>query len=798
MTLTYQLPPKPIADVIDAPETPDVSLSPDRRWLLLMGKPGFPLIAELAEPELRLAGLRINPRTSGPSRAGHYTDLPLLSIEEGKPGARRQISGIPAGARIGGVRWSPDSACIGFTVTEEDAIRLWVADVSSAAARPPAPALQLNAIAGPTYDWSPESDALIGRTVPLGRGEAPAAPTVPAGPIVEENDGRIAPARTYQDLLASPHDEALFEHYLHTQVVRITLEGTVILLGAPDLIVRADPSPDGAYLLVETIHRPYSYIVPIGRFPQRLDVWDRDGRLVRQLADVPLAEEVPIAFDAVPTGPRGVHWRQDADATLSWVEALDGGDPRIEAPVRDRVFMLASPFSRPAAVLADLALRYGGTNWSDGDRALVSERWWKTRRTRTWVVAPDRLAAAPGSDLRFAARTSQPLFDRPWEDRYNAPGVPLRRSTPRGTWLLHTGPDGQSLFLAGDGASPDGDRPFLDTLRLDTRDTERLFRSEPPYYERPVTLLDAEAMRIVTRRETVSEPPNLFVRDLSSGALTQLTHFPHPAPALMRVQKEMIRYRRVDGVDLTGTLYLPPDYSAEQGPLPLLMWAYPHEFKSADHAGQVSGSPHQFVRVPWSSPLFFLLHGYAVLDNPTMPIVGEGEREPNDTYLEQLVASARAAVEEVVRRGVADPRRVAVGGHSYGGFMTANLLAHSDLFRAGIARSGAYNRTLTPFGFQSEERTIWQAPEVYAAMSPFMNAHKIKAPLLLIHGQADNNPGTFTLQSERLYHALKGLGATVRLVLLPHESHAYRARESILHMLHEMTKWLDKHVKSAS
>jgi dipeptidyl aminopeptidase/acylaminoacyl peptidase len=795
--LTYQLPPKPIADVIDAPDPPDVSLSPDRRWLLLLGKPGYPPIAELAEPELRLAGLRINPRTNGPSRAGHYTGLTLVPLEDGRPGPPCEVAGIPADARIGGVRWSPDSSHIGFTVTEEHAIRLWLVDVAAATARPLAPSLQLNAVAGATYDWAADSASVICRAVPNGRAAPPEAPTVPVGPVVEENIGRVAPARTYQDLLASPHDEALFEHYLQTQVVRVSLDGVVTPLGAPDLITRADPSPDDEYLLLETIHRPYSYIVPIGRFPQRLDVWDREGRLVRHLADVPLAEEVPIVFDAVPTGPRGVHWRQDTDATLSWVEALDGGDSRVEAEARDRVFMLTAPFSGDPLVLADLELRYGGTSWGDGGRALVSERWWKTRRTRTWIVAPDRVATAPGSDLRVAERVAEPLFDRSWEDRYNAPGVPLRRTTPRGTHVLRTGPDGQTLFLAGDGASHEGDRPFLDTLRLDTRDTERLFHSAPPYFERPVTLLDEEGLRIITRRETVSEPPNLFVRDLSSRSLTQITHFPHPAPALIRVQKELIRYRRADGVDLTGKLYLPPDYSANQGPLPLLMWAYPQEFKDADAAGQVRGSPHQFVRLPWSSPLFFLLHGYAVLDNPSMPIVGEGEKEPNDTYVEQLVANAQAAVDEVVRRGVTDPGRIAVGGHSYGGFMTANLLAHSDLFRAGIARSGAYNRTLTPFGFQSEERTIWQAPDIYAAMSPFMHADKIKAPLLLIHGQADNNPGTFTLQSERLYHALKGLGATVRLVLLPHESHAYRARESILHMLQEMTIWLDKYVKEA-
>jgi len=453
--------------------------------------------------------------------------------------------------------------------------------------------------------------------------------------------------------------------------------------------------------------------------------------------------------------------------------------------VRDTLHLLAAPFEGEPTLLASLGLRFQGVRWGRDDLALVSERWRRTRRTRTWIVEP----AAPGTEARV-------LFDRSYEDQYGDPGTPVMHPTASGTSVLLVGEDG-SLFLQGSGASPEGNRPFVDALRPDTGETRRLWRSEAPYYELPVELLDASGHTLLTRRESREAPPNYYVRDLGDGRLRRLTDFPHPAPSLAGAHRELIRYERDDGVQLTATLNLPPGYSPEQGPLPTLVWAYPREYKTAAAAAQVRDSPHRFFRFYWGTPLYWLTQGYAVLERPTMPIIGEGDAEPNDSFVQQLVGSARAAVEEVVKRGVADPRRMAIGGHSYGAFMTANLLAHSDLFRAGIARSGAYNRTLTPFGFQAEKRTYWQAPEVYFAMSPFMHVPKIDEPILLIHGAADNNSGTFPIQSERLYHALKGNGGTARLVMLPHESHGYRARESLMHMYWEMHEWLERYVKHA-
>ena len=778
----YRTPPPEMAALVDAPQTPAVSVAPTHDLLVLMEVPGLLAIEDLSRPELRIAGLRIDPRTNGPSRGRYFKGLTLKWLPDGDETA---VAGLPSEPRIDHVSWSPDGAWLAFAVTVETGIELWVADVARGMARR-LTGPELNAARGAPYAWMPDGRSLVARVAPTERGTAPTRPSVPAGPVIQEHSETKAAARTYQDLLRDAHDEAVLEHHMTAQVVLLGVDGAREAIGSADLIFRADPSPDGEYLLVQMIHRPFSYLVPISRFPVRTEVWDLRGERVAEIEDLSLAENIPIGRGAARTGRRSISWRADAGSTLYWVEAQDGGDPWADADVRDRLYTLTAPFTGAPAELASLELRFAGVQWGSDRLALVSGVWWRTRTLHTWIVEPGR----GGAEQRL-------LFDRSLENRYGDPGRPLMRPSAAGPPLLLTAADGRTLFLVGEGYSPVGNRPFLDRLDVATGETERLWRSEAPYYERPVTVLDADRGVVLTRRESIEEPPNFFVRELASGDLRQVTHFPHPTPHLRGIRKELIRYEREDGVALTATLYLPPGYERGDRPLPTLMWAYPREFKSADLAGQLTDSPHRFSRISYWSALPMLTQGWAVLDNPSMPIIGEGEEEPNDSYVEQLVASARAAIEEIVRRGVADGERVAIGGHSYGAFMTANLLAHSDLFRAGIARSGAYNRTLTPFGFQAEERTFWQAPDVYFEMSPFMHAADVDEPILLIHGQADNNSGTFPIQSERYYNALKGHGATVRLVMLPNESHGYRARESILHMLWEEWRWLKRYVEDA-
>ena len=776
--LKYQIPPEELVTIVDAPATPSVNVSPDNEWMLILPRPNLPSIDEISQPELRIAGIRINPRTNGPSHPRYFTGIILKNLNSMK---ETQIT-LPDNSRITNIDWAPDNKKFAFTLTKKENIELWVADISSKSAKKISGDFAINDAFATPFLWMPDGKQIICLVVPSKRKALQSRSEVPEGPIVQESMGKKAPARTYQDLLKNPYDEALFEYYLTSQMMIFDLNGNATPLALPRIYSGFSPSPNGKYLLVSTIHRAYSYIVPLYRFPQKIEVWDMSGKPVFQVADIPLTEEIPIGFDAVRSGPRAVSWRSDAPATLCWVEAQDGGDPRANAAIRDRIFMLAAPFHKIPTEIAALSLRYRNISWQSGKFALVEERWWRSRRAKTWIIQPDNPQKRPLI-----------LFDRSYEDRYTDPGRPLFEINRAGHAVIKK--EKNFIFFVGRGSSSKGDRPFLDAFNVKTLESVRLWRSEAPFYETPVTIVDFKHHRMLSRRESKTMPPNYFLHNWKNDQLVQLTDFPHPTPQLKNIQKEILKYVRDDGVQLTATLYLPEGYSPNQGTLPVFMWAYPREFKNKKAAGQMRGSPYQFIRVRWSSPAIWVTRGYAVLDGPTMPIIGEGNKEPNDSYVEQLVASAKAAVDELVKRGIADPERIAIGGHSYGAFMTANLLAHSDLFAAGIARSGAYNRTLTPFGFQSEERTFWQAPDVYFKMSPFMHADKINEPILLIHGEADNNSGTFPLQSKRFYHALKGLGATVRLVMLPHESHGYRARESVLHVLWEMNQWLERYVK---
>ena len=778
----YRQPPDAIRQILDAPATPTSILTPDRQWILLLERPGLPPISEIAAPEFRLAGIRLDPRTSGPSRQNPSRGMSMLPVAGGAP--TPVTMSLPAGGGIGAPSWSPNGQRFAFTVTTDDAITLWVGDVTSKSARQVS-SRRLNAVLGAPCDWA-GNEALVCTLVPTDRGAEPAAPSVPTGPIIQQTlTGSADRAATYQDLLKSPYDEAIFAHYATSQLARVTLDGTVTPIGPKGIISGASVSPDGQWLLVTTLSTPFSYSVPLTYFPTKIEVWGLDGRVARTLATRPLIERVAWGGDGAQVGPRNPSWRADVPATLVWIEALDGGDPTKQAAKRDRVLAVAAPFAGEPTTMLETEWRARGIVWGRGDLAIATESHARQRKTRSWAIDPSGTAAP------------RLLWERSSEDRYGDPGSFVTRRDARGQQVLHLTADGKAAFLRGTGASPEGDRPFLDRYELATGRKTRLFQSTAPYYETVSDLLDDNGTRLITRRESVTEAPNLWQRDLVRRiAPRQLTQFADPAPAFAGVRTERVSYTRRDGVTLHATVYLPPGYDKERdGPLPFLLWAYPLEFGSADAASQVSGSPYRFTRPSGSSHLFALLQGYGVMDDPTMPIIGFDGKEPNDTYVQQLTQSAEAAIDKIVAMGVADRDRIGVGGHSYGAFMTANLLAHTRLFRAGIARSGAYNRTLTPFGFQGEERSYWQAPDLYEAMSPFTYADRIKTPILLVHGMSDNNTGTFPIQSERMYAALKGNGATVRYVQLPGESHGYAARESVGHTLAEMMAWLDQFVK---
>ena len=787
--MNYQEPPKAIVDLVDRRPTPLVDVSPrdcaTGRWLLVESLSGLPPISDLAQPELRLAGLRFNPKTNGPSRGFYVTSLSLKLLPDG---VEKPVAGLPQDAKIRFAAWAPDACHVFFVNITDSApdagLSLWILDVASAQVRR-VPGLALNGIFGTPCEWFGDGQRLLCKAVPNARGPAPARSEVPSGPVIQENLGRVTPGPTYQDLLKSPADEAIFDYYATAQTVIVGLDDKIVPVGRPGVIQSASVSPNGRYVLVDERHHPYSYLLPFPFFAEKIQVIDLKSGTSRQLADKPLEDTIPNIHDAVEPGPREVGWRSDAPASVFWAEAADRGDPRTDAAIRDHLLTLDAPFDASPRKLADLPLRFESVAWGSGGLAMVEERRWNDRKRILLKVSPD----SPGAEVK--------LWEGSFEDRYHDPGEPMEVMNTAGKTVVATTRDGSAVYLSAPGASPEGDQPLVSAMSLTNGETKRLWQSAAPFYESPSAIVDAAALTILIRRESQEMSPNFYLKNAATGSLEQVTQFPNPYGNAALPKKQVLKYKRADGVDLSANLYLPPGYKPTDGPLPALIEAYPVEYKTKAAAGQITGSPYEFPFLWWGSPVPFVTQGYAVLEDATIPIVGEGNAEPNDTYVEQLVASAKATIDEGVRLGVVDRNRVAVMGHSYGAFMTANLLAHSDLFKAGIARSGAYNRTLTPFGFQNEDRTYWQAPEVYYKMSPFSYADKIKAPILLIHGEADNNTGTFPIQSERLFSAIKGAGGTVRFVLLPLESHGYQGRESVLHMFWEMNNWMNTYVKHA-
>jgi dipeptidyl aminopeptidase/acylaminoacyl peptidase len=696
---------------------------------------------------------------------------------------------LPPGAEISAPLWSPDGALFAFTNTTETTIELWAGDGKTGKIHK-LNGIRVNAalsVSGPgpvnrsAIRWMPDSRTLLVETVRPDRGAPPQESAVPPGPHTQESLGKAGPAPTYEDLLKNAHDEELFDYYATAQLSFIDCAtGKSTSYGKPGIFAAIEASPDGQNVLVARIHKPYSYFHPVSAFAKDVEIWDRSAKLVHKVASLPVEDRVPI--EGVPTGPRNYHWIPTEPASLYWVEAMDGGNPKETAPHRDRVMIARlQPSGGEPQELIKLEQRFTRIEFGEsGTLTLVSDYERNKRWIRTFAVNPKQPDAKP-----------KLIWARNLQDRYKDPGTPETRVLPNGKLAVRQ--DGDSIFLRSLGATPQGDRPFLDRFDVNTGKSQQLFRCDDTHYETVEAILNASGDKLLTRRESQTEPPNYFIHE-GSGAAHAITNFPDPTPELRKIRKQLVTYKRPDGVPLSFMLYLPPNYKPGTR-LPTVVWAYPYEYNDADTAGQISGSTQRFTTITGPSEIFFALHGYAVLDNAAMPVIGNPQTV-NDTYLEQIVADAKAAIDKAAEMGVTDPNRVGVGGHSYGAFMTANLIAHSNLFKAGIARSGAYNRTLTPFGFQTERRTLWEAPDTYLKMSPFLSANTIKSALLMIHGEADDNTGTFPIQSDRMYAAVRGNGGTVRLVTLPYEAHGYRGRESIEHVLYEMINWFDHYVKN--
>ena len=780
--INYQVPSSEILDLVEYDRPPTVTYDNEKNFMLFLYRDNYKSIEDLSQEELRLAGLRINPKTNIGSRITYYNNIKIKNLKN-KRSEIEDIIGIPSNPKIANINWSPNQKNIAFTNTSSDGVKLWVLNLESRSLVKLSD-LKLNSNIRDVINWLNDSEILI-KVIPENKKELiDQSGIVPLGPTISSNDGENAQNRTYQDLLKNKTDEFNFEQLVTSDLYKVDLNGRINKWLDSDMYTDITPSPDGEFVMVSNIKKPFSYIVTYGRFPKSTNIYDNEGMLVSNLVDVPLIEELPQGFNAVWNGKRNFSWRMDKPSTITYMVALDNGDPSKEVEYRDELFELNAPFKGNGNTIFKSINRLAGIIWGNKTNAVAIDYWIKNRNEKTYLFNPSNINQKP-----------RIIYDRNYQDRYSDPGSFITERNAFNKSVLKI--DSNNLILMGDGYSEKGQFPFVDRLNLDNLKSKRIYESNYTNKLENLVDFDVNKKQLLVRIESKNDYPNYYFKNLNGKKVTRITDFNNPFEQLSKVDKQVITYKRNDGVELSGVLYLPVGYDkTSKEKMPMIMWAYPREFKDKSSAGQNTNNPNEFTYPYYGSMVYWVTKGYVVLDDASFPIIGEDKTEPNDDFRNQLVENARAAINAVDKLGYIDKDRVAVGGHSYGAFMVANLLSHSDLFAAGIARSGAYNRTLTPFGFQSEERSYWQAPDVYYTMSPFMHADKMKTPLLLIHGEDDNNSGTYPMQSQRYFNALKGLGAVVRLVMLPKESHGYSSKESIYHVLWEQDQWLEKYVKN--
>ena len=775
----YQKPAKEVADLLLAPPTPTISIDGKAQYMLVMERSFYPIVEELGQPEFKIAGIRINPNNFSLSRQNFIKQLSLKNLVTGK---MISIVGLPTNLSVLNPTWNPSENKIAFYNVTATAVDVWVIDIKTSTCSK----INKNAaniVLSSSLIWLDDATVLYKINTHTAA-QMSKKPITPKGPTIQESLGKVAPSVTYQDLIKSPYDEYAFEYLATAQLVKNNA-GVETKIGTPAIISSIDLSPDKKYFLTRTINKPFSYLVTVYGFATTVNVTDLNGKIVKTIADLASAETTPSGYDNVQNVARAFDWKDDEAATIIYALPLDSGIMKKNVPYHDVVMALTAPFTGSPKELFKTTTRYSRTVWGNEQIALVTEM---LRSKQQYKVS------------RYDASNNSltTLYQGNMTDAYNNPGTPVTTKNKYNRDVIAMTNNGQSILMNNiTGASPKGDLPYLASFDLSTKANTILWRCSEDNYEMVMDVLDINNLKVITRRETEKEVPNYYIRSIKDNSKSAITNFTNPYTSMEGVTKEKIKYKRKDGVDLTGDLYLPKGYDkVKDGPLPTLIWAYPREFTNAADASQIRGNQHKFTLLSWGSPVFYVTQGYAIFDNAEMPIVATApDKKPNDDFVNQLILNATAAIDKLVDLGVGDRSKMAVGGHSYGAFMTVNLLAHCNLFKAGIARSGAYNRTLTPFGFQNEERTFWQAKDLYLSMSPFAFADKIKTPLLMTHGEMDDNTGTYPINSERLYAAIKGHGGTARFVYLPYEAHGYKGKENVLHLLWEQGRWLDKYLK---
>ncbi|ABK49286.1 glutamyl peptidase. Serine peptidase. MEROPS family S09D [Shewanella sp. ANA-3] len=776
----YQKPSPALQQTIAHNAALTTRLSNDHQWLALLSPIAAPSIATLAQPEQKLAGLRIAAEQYLPSRiTQRYHQLKLISIQDN----RQRLISLPGGHDITELQFSPDSRYLSYVSLTPEGGYLYVYDIAQNRHKRLSDN-RLNGTISLDYQWA-NNNSLLARFVIASNTNASMAPTLYA-PKTKETSGKQSPQRTYQDLLKTSADKQRFSQLTTSQLALVDMDGKLTNIAAPGIFEDFSLSPDGQYILTHQLTTPFSTQVKYYDFPILTEIYNLDGQRITQLHQSQSGESKPQGRDSVLPGPRMFHWVQGQGATLAFTEALDQGDSQQEAPLRDSLWQLDAPFTQKAKLIAKTPWRIIDIDWAENNIALVSQR-----NSKAQLLRLSRLDPHLGESSLYT------LNERNLRDKYQELGkFPREYTQGKGLVIRVQQAQTAGVIHNGQGASPQGDKPFLKRTSLATGESSLLWQSATNQLESVRYVLNLEPLQLIINRESPTEAPSLVLID---GAKERVLYQQADELSAYRgMRKQLITYKRADGVPLSGTLYLPANYTKEQGTLPVLMWAYPREFNDPDVAGQISFSANQYPSISPRGPIPLVAEGFAVFDKVSMPIIAQGDKEPNDSFREQLVANAQAAVDTLVDLGIADRKQIAVGGHSYGAFMVANLLAHTDLFYAGIARSGAYNRSLTPFGFQNEERYYWQANDIYQQMSPFNYADNIKSPLLLVHGEMDQNSGTFPLQSERLFDAIQGLGGKARLVILPFEGHGYAAKESLEHLLWEQSQFLKANLPSTN
>lgn len=793
----YDKPPSELLDVLHAPSPPSAYVSPVSDRLLLVSTEEYPSIARVSEPFLPLAGVRVEPRNHSRHDTSSGYGIRLCAREyvlvTVKTGVEQHVA-LPPHACPSAPSWAPDGRYFTFQNTTATSVELWIGDAATASVKQ-IPGVVLNPMFDDTVQWLGGKPTLLVKLA-AEQGPPPPKPVVPTSPSIQETKGEKGESSTYEarDTLNTKHDEELFDYYGTSQLALVDVaSGAVRRVAKPALYTELTVAPDAVHVLVETLKKPYSYVTTWERFAHDVTVLDLTSEASHTLASLPVADRVPV--HGVPTGPRRFGWRATEPATLTFAEALDNGDWKVKVPARDKVLMQSAPFTDAPVEILRTEQRFSGIRWTEKKNlALVFEY----DDNRHW-----QKAATFDVDSRSKPRV---IWDLSSDEHYKNPGSPVLKRLPSGHWVARV--DGDAMYLSGSGGSPTGDRPFLDRFDLTTLKAERLFRSDRGALESFVAFASPapNETAFITWHQSPMDPPNAFMRTgLKPVAATEgeaafesskapVTHLPDPTPVVRAIKKRLVKYKRKDGLDLSATIYTPPGYQ-EGTRVPTILYAYPLDYADAKQAGQVKGSEQTFTRLRQYRLL--LLAGYAIIDNASFPIVGD-PKKAYDTYLEQLTNDAASAVQKAIEVGIADPERIGVTGHSHGALMTVNLLTHSDLFRAGVATSGSYNKTLTPFGFQNERRSVWEAQGVYLKASPFFFADKLKRPILIMHGEEDANPGTTPLQAKKLYEAIRGNGGTARLVMLPHEPHWYAAMESNEQLAAEMVRWFDMHVKQAA